>query len=61
MFTYSVAAHRLKELLVVHKIKHVRKNVRAQQSKITRITVSQHAVVKIKPEGFISNELFLLN
>ena len=61
MFIYSVAAHRLKELLVVRKIKHVRKNVRAQQSKITPITVSQHAVAKIKPEGFISNELFLLS
>ncbi|MCX8727271.1 hypothetical protein [Gilliamella sp. B2838] len=38
LFTYSVAAHRLKELLVSIQDEHVRKNVRPQQSRIIAIT-----------------------
>ncbi|MGE9549404.1 hypothetical protein [Snodgrassella sp. CS2] len=38
LFTYSVAAHRLKELLVSILDEHVRKNVRPQQSRIIAIT-----------------------
>ncbi len=38
LFTYSVAAHRLKELLVSIQDEHVRKNVRPQESKIITIT-----------------------
>ena len=38
LFTYSVAAHRLKELLVSIQDEHVRKNVRPQESKIITYT-----------------------
>lgn len=38
LFTYSVAAHRLKELLVSIQDEHVRKNVRLQESKIITYT-----------------------